>query len=113
MVEGQEGVLKFFVAHEKFSESVEPAVTRLNDPATSLFVRGFFLVLGFALSIDDVRNVPMRQDDRVGVLSSVARICTKMFGSTLLGVGSFDHDVIQHGIKLFDVMHVGSGHDEG
>ena len=40
VVEREEAALKFLVSHQQLSKAVEPAMTDLNNPASSLLLSG-------------------------------------------------------------------------
>ena len=54
----------------------------------------------------------MRFDDFQGRSSGVTRVSAQVLVSPQRGIGSLDHDRLQHGLQLRDIMPVGSGHDE-
>lgn len=112
VVEREEAALKFLVSHEQLSKAIEPAVTDLNNPASSLLAG--MTLLGFLLlrATGHMRDVAVALDDFQRRLATVSGIQAQMLGATLRWRLALDHDRRQYGIELRDVMPVRSGHDE-
>lgn len=56
MVEREEAAIKFFVTHQQFAKSVEPAVGHLNDPASGLLFRIAFELSCFLSSAFEIEK---------------------------------------------------------
>lgn len=78
--------IKLFVSHKQLAKTVEPTVRHLDDPAPC----------------KDFQRRP----------AGIARVGTQVLASSLWRLGALDHDGIQYGPQLRDVMPVGAGHDE-
>ena len=112
VVECEEAALKFLVSHQQLSKAVEPAMTDLNNPASSLLAG--MTLLGFLLlrATGHMRDVAVALNDFQRRLATVSGISAQMLGLTLKRHLAFDHDRRQDGVELRDVMPVRSGHDE-
>lgn len=113
VVQRQKTAIKLFVSHQELSESVEPTVRDLNDPASGFFLWIAFELTGLLSSAFDVRNVAMLLNDFQSRCASVARIGTQMLVTSERWIGSLNFDAIEHGFNLRNIMPVCSGHDEG
>jgi len=87
-------------------------MTGLDHPAAGLLLWLSLFLRRFALATDHMRDIAMGKDHGHGAFAPIARIGAQMFGSTLLGSRTLDHDGIEHGLNLRHVVRVGSRHDE-
>ena len=113
VVECQEAAIKFLIPHQEFSESVEPTVRDLDNPASGFFLRVPFEFAGLLPSAVDMRNIAVFFYDLQSRCAGVARVGTQMFVSSQRWIGSLDFDAIEHDFNLRNIMPVCSGHDEG
>ena len=112
MVERHEAAFELLVAHEQLAEAVEPAMTHFNDPAPRLLFGVSPLAVGFLASIDDMVDVAVSGDDFQCGFATVPGIGAQVLAAPQAWRWPFDHDGLQHGIELGDVMRVGPGHDD-
>jgi len=112
VVQGHEATLKLFVTHQQLAESVEPAMTDLDDPPASLLPGLAPLGIGFLPSIDDMRDVAMRSDDLHRLGASVACICTQVLAAPGWRSPTLDHDRTEHLVDPLAIIDVGPGHDD-
>lgn len=112
VIEREEAALKFLVSHQQLSKAVEPAMTDLNNPASSLLAGMTLPGFLHLLATGHMRNIAVAFDDFQRRLAAVSGIQAQMLGATLRRCLAFDHDRRQYGIELRDVMPVRSGHDE-
>ena len=112
MVEREEAAIKFFVTHQQFAKSVEPAVGHFNDPASDLLFRIAFELGRFLSSALDVGNIAVLLTDFQGRRPGVTCVSTQVFTSSLERIGTLDYEGIEHRLQLRDIMPIGSGHDE-
>jgi len=96
VVERQEAAVKFLVPHQQLSESIEPTVCHLDNPASGLFPRVTFEFVSFLSPPFDMRNVVVLLDDFQGWSSGVARVGTQVLVSSLGWTGSLNHDGIKY-----------------
>ena len=78
MVERQKAAVEFFISHQQFSESVEPTVRYLNDPASCLLPGVKFEFVGFLSAPFDMRDVSMSLNDIQRGSAGVACIRTQV-----------------------------------
>ena len=112
MVECEEAALELLVAHEQFSETVEPAMANLNNPAPGLLFGISFEFVGFLPSSFDMWDVAVLLNDFQGWRSGVACISAQMLVPPDGWVGALEHDGIKHSLDLRNIMPIGPGHDE-
>lgn len=112
MIEGNKAAIKLLVSYEQLAKAVEPTVRHLDDPAPSLLFGITFEFAGLLPPSFDVRNVTVPGKDFQRRPAGIARVGTQVLASSLGRLGTLDHDGIQYGPQLRDVMPVGAGHDE-
>jgi len=112
VVQRDEAAFELLVSHEQLAKAIEPAVAHLDHPASCLLGRVAPLGIGLLATINDVRNVAVRFDDLQRGPASVTCIGTQVLAAPRAGRLALDHDGLQHGIELRDVMLIGPGHDE-
>lgn len=112
MVECEEAALELLVAHEQFSETVEPAMANLNNPAPGLLLRGAPLDCCLRSATDDVRDVAVAFDGAQMLGTTVACVGAKVFVSPVGWILAFDDNGAEHRIKPLAVVDVGPAHDE-
>ena len=112
MIERNKAAIKLFVSHEQLAKAVEPTVCHLDDPAPGLLFGIAFVFAGFLAPSFDMRDVAMPLKDFQSRLAGIARVGTQVLASSLGRLGTLDHDGIQNGPQLRNVMPVGAGHDE-
>ena len=112
VVECEKVALNFPVLHQQLSKAVEPAMTDLNTPASSLLIQ--MKLLGFLLQRVTGHKMEIAEalDDFQRRLATVSGLQTQMFGATLRQHLAFDQDQRQDGVELRDVMPPRSGQDE-
>ena len=84
MVECEEAALELLVAHEQFSETVEPAMANLNNPAPGLLLRGAPLDCCLRSATDDVRDVAVALDGAQMLGTTVACVGAQVFVSPVV-----------------------------
>ena len=112
VIERHEAALEFLVSNEQLAEAVEPAMANLDHPAPCLLRWISSLGSGFLWATDDMRDVAVRFDDLQCPPAAIAGIGTQVLAAPGARGLALDHDGLQHGIELRDVMLVGPGHDE-
>ena len=76
-------MFQLLVAHEQFSESVEPAMASFHHPASGLLLWIALLLIGLALAAHHLRDIAVGQDYPHGVLAPVPGISTQVLGAPL------------------------------
>jgi len=112
MVECEEAALELLVAHEQFSETVEPAVADLNNPTPGLLRRGVPLDFGLLSATDDMRDVAVARNGAQMLGTTVACVGAQVFVSPVGWVLALDDDGNEYRIKPLAVVDVGPAHDE-
>ena len=112
VVQRDEAAFELLVTHEQLAEAIEPAVADLDHPAPRFLGRVAPLGIGLLATINDVRNVAVRLNDRQCTPTSVSGIGAQVLAAPRAWRLAFDHDGLQYGIELRDVMLIGPGHDE-
>ena len=112
MDEREEAAIKFFVTHQQFAKSVEPAMADLHNPSPRLLAGVPFLGIVLVRAARHMRNVVVAIDDIERRVAAISSIQAQMLGAALRGHFALDHDGRQHLIELRHVMPVRPGHDE-
>ena len=112
MIQRQEAALQLLVPHQQLAEAIEPAMRNLYDPAPGLLVWVAFQFKRFLSASFDMRNIFVLLDDRSRRRPGIARVGAQMLASALGRRRTRDHDRIQYGLQLRDIMPIGAGHDE-
>ena len=84
----------------------------LDDPALGSLPGIAFELPGFLSSSFHMGNVTVLLNDFQSRRAGVACVGTQVLAPPLRWLGALDHNRLQHGPQLRDVMPVGSGHDE-
>ena len=84
----------------------------LYDPAPSLLAGLSLLGFYFLRATGHMGNVAVCLDDAQRRSASIPSIQAQMLGSAVCGRLALDHDGVQDGIQLRDVITIRSGHDE-
>ena len=101
------GAVELFIADQKFTKAVKPAVCDFDNPAPCALARLALEFLRFLPAPLDVRDVAALFNDLTSWLAHVGGI-----GARVLGAGARDFAAVEHGLELRDVMPVGPCHDE-
>lgn len=80
----------------------------LHNPSAGLEIRIALLFLNLFPTLFDMWDVKTLLDSFLGWLASITFICAKVLHNV---IGTVDHDLIEHSLKLGDVMSVGPCYD--
>lgn len=112
MVQPEEALLQFFVAHEQFAEAIEPTVRHFHDPPSGFLAWITLFFLRFLTPSFYVRNVAVRFDDLQRRSAGIACVGAEMFAAPKRRAWTIHDHRIQGRCQLTHVMPIGSGHDE-
>lgn len=112
MIECEETALEFFIAHQQFAKSVEPAMADLHNPSPRPLARVPFLGIVLVSAARHMWNVIVAIDDIERRVAAISSIQAQMLGAALRRYFALDHDGRQYLIELRHVMPVRPGHDE-
>ena len=112
VVEGKETAMELLVAHEQLAKAVEPTVADLNHPAPGLPCRVTPFGISLLAATHDLRDVAVRLDDLQCTTAAIAGVGAQVLAAADAWRLSLDHDGLQHGIELCDIMLIRPGYDE-
>ena len=113
MIEGEKAAIKFLESHEQLTESIEPTVRDLDNPAPGSLLGITLQFKGFLSSSFDMWDVAMLFKSFQGRSAGISSVGTQVLAAPpLRRLDTLDHHGFQHGAKLRDVMPVSPGHDE-
>ena len=112
MIEGEKAAIKFLESHEQLTESIEPTVRDLDNPAPGSLLGITLQFKGFLSSSFDMWDVAMLFKSFQGRSAGISSVGTQVLAPPLRRLDTLDHHGFQHGAKLRDVMPVSPGHDE-
>ncbi|KZC22553.1 hypothetical protein RHOFW104T7_00085 [Rhodanobacter thiooxydans] len=112
MVQRQEAALQLLVPYQQLAETIEPAMRDLYDPAPGPFVRVTLQLSRFLSASFDMGDVAVLLDDHQRRRPGIACVGAQMLASTLERWRTLDHDRLQYGLQLRDIMPIRAGHDD-